>query len=91
MLKVLVEQRSESKTLKDHIGEILSCTQNDYHLFNKPEPKVPTKFQESIPPPEVYEGPLNQEAYKTIIANKPSLGVHLSTGKGMKSTNFAGA
>lgn len=93
MLKVLVEERSEAKTLKGQIGEILSCTQKNYHFIDGQSApgNVATKIREAKLPPEVYEGPLNQEAYRTIKINSPSLGVHLSTGKGTRQAKFGAA
>lgn len=93
MLKVLVEERSEAKTLKSHIGEMLSCTQEGYHFIEgQAAPgNVPTGLREAMLPPKVYEGPLNQEAYRTINTNRPSLGIHLSTSKGTRPARFDAA
>lgn len=93
MLKVLVEERSEANALKNHIGEMLSCTQKDYHFIDRKSApgNIPTELQEAMLPPEVYEGPLNQEAYRTIKTNNPSLDVHLSTGEGTRPAKFVAA
>lgn len=59
---------------KEAFEKMLLNKGQDCYSTGRPNPEhVPTGLQEGIPSPEMYEGPLNREAYRKIQANSPKL------------------